>query len=219
MQRMLMLATAAVALGAAAPAFAANNNGDGNAQQVVNNAAHAVRDAEQNSRIAELMKHAKGVFVIPSYSQGALIIGASGGEGVLLVREHGTWSDPAFYSVGSVSFGAQAGGKAGEVVMLLMTDKAVHDFENARNFSLNGNVGLTIANFSAQANTGSNKDDVIVWSNVTGAEAGAKIGGNGLGRDQNMDQSYYGKSLTTAQILQGQANNPKADKLRNALPG
>ena len=36
--------------------------------------------------------------------------------------------------------------------------------------------------------------------------------------DTQMDGNYYGRKTTTAQILQGQVNNPRADNLRNTLP-
>lgn len=229
MKRCLMIATTTLAigaLGAGGPAMAATTAttqatttqaNATQAQKLVRHAAQAVRDAQQNNKIAALMKQAKGVFVVPSYGEGSFLIGASGGNGVLTVRENGTWSDPAFYSTGSVSFGLQAGGKAGEIVMLLMSSKAVHDFETAKNLSLSGNAGLTVANFNANAHISTSNDDVVVWSNVQGAEGGVKVGGNGISRDQDLDRQYYNKNLTTTQILQGQANNPEADVLRNAL--
>jgi lipid-binding SYLF domain-containing protein len=226
MQRHSLLATAALALGAvtlAAPSQAAitNTNGGndgGQPQMLIKNAVQAVQQADTNHHMQVLMQHAKAVFIVPSFKQGALIVGASGGHGVLLAREHDTWSDPAFFSVGSISIGAQAGGQAGQVIMLLMTQKALNDFENANNFSLNGKAGLTVANYSTKVQTGTNQD-VIVWTNTSGASGGVSVSGSDITRDTQMDQQYYGKSVTAEQILQGKTNNLSADKLRNALPG
>jgi lipid-binding SYLF domain-containing protein len=54
--------------------------------------------------------------------KGAFIVGAEGGRGVLLVHNaDGTWSDPAFYFMGSASFGLQIGGKASSVVLIVNT--------------------------------------------------------------------------------------------------
>ena len=58
--------------------------------------------------------------------KGAFIWGASGGTGVFLAREEsGTWTNPAFYTIGSVSFGFQIGGQASEVILLAMTERGV----------------------------------------------------------------------------------------------
>jgi hypothetical protein len=58
------------------------------------------------------------------------IVGGQGGGGVLLIRRNDTWSNPAFYTRGGASIGAQLGGRSGSTALLLMNDKAVHVFEN-----------------------------------------------------------------------------------------
>ena len=77
--------------------------------------------------IRDLMTKARGVFIAPQVLKGAFIVGASGGSGVFLAREDPvkTWSGPAFYTIGSVSFGLQIGGEASEVVLLAMTERGV----------------------------------------------------------------------------------------------
>ncbi len=224
MKRYLMLATAATALGAmtAAPGLAATNTAKGEGgdapQELIKHAVQAVQNAELDHHMEVLMQHAKGVFIVPNYKQGALIVGASGGHGVLLSQEANTWSDPAFYSIGSLSIGAQAGGKAGSVIMLLMSDQALRDFETANNFSLNGKAGLTVGSYSAKAKVDTNAD-VIVWSNAQGVSGGISVGGSEISHDVQMDHNYYGQNVTAAEILHGKTNNLSADKLRSALPG
>src|SRR3546814_2885808 len=69
------------------------------------------------------MRRAKAVMIFPSLLKGAFFIGGEGGSGVLLTRDpEGNWSNPAFYTMGTVSFGLQFGGQSSEAILVVMTD-------------------------------------------------------------------------------------------------
>jgi len=72
----------------------------------------------------ENLDHAKGVLIFPQVIKGGFIWGGSGGTGVLLVKDEktGNWSQPAFYTVGSVTFGLQIGGESAEVILWAQSD-------------------------------------------------------------------------------------------------
>ena len=53
------------------------------------------------------LRGARAVLIFPSLVKGGFIFGAEGGDGVLLRRSGRGWSSPAFYSMGSASFGFQ----------------------------------------------------------------------------------------------------------------
>ena len=223
MNRFFLLATAAVTLaggvcsGAAFAASSGQNSAGG--QQIVDGALTAVRQIEADSRYDALLKQAKGVFIMPELVKGAFIVGGEGAQGVLLKHKaDGSWSQPAFLTMGSISLGAQAGAKSGPAAMILMTDKAVFDFTQANNFSLNGKAGLTVVNYSADGQAPIGKGDVVVWSNQSGAFAGVNIGGADVMQNTSLDQSYYGKQVGAQQILNGNVINQGADKLTAALP-
>jgi lipid-binding SYLF domain-containing protein len=73
------------------------------------------------------LKDAKGVLIVPELLKGAFVVGGAGGTGVLLARdeETGKWTEPAFYSMGSASLGLQIGGQKSEVILMMMTRKAL----------------------------------------------------------------------------------------------
>ncbi len=124
------------------------------AQELVIQSAEVVRNLNSNPDFARLLAKAKGVLVVPDLVKGALVLGGSGGKGVLVTRRNeniGTWSNPAFMSIGSISFGAQAGGKAGAVVIFLMSDKAVAQFAEQTNLSFTGDANLTLVTWSPYA--------------------------------------------------------------------
>jgi hypothetical protein len=85
------------------------------------------------------LKDAKGVLIYPQVLKAGFFLGGSGGTGVLLGREGKTddWSYPAFYTMGSVSFGLQFGGESAEVVLLVMSQKGM-DSLLASKFKLGG---------------------------------------------------------------------------------
>src|SRR5258706_10099206 len=70
---------------------------------------------------------AKGVLILPRLLKGGFIFGGSGGSGVLLARDAqtGTWSYPAFYTIGSLTVGPQIGGEAAEIVLLILPQQGV----------------------------------------------------------------------------------------------
>jgi lipid-binding SYLF domain-containing protein len=175
---------------------------------------------KREPKLAEALARAKGVFVIPHFGKGAFIVGGQAGGGVVLARRDNRWTDPAFFSIGGVSVGAQAGGEGGSVVMLLMTEKGVNKFANSSNtWALNANAGLTVVTWSGkgQANTGDG--DVVIWSNTNGLYAGLTASATDVTPDKGLDRVYYGRDVTSEQLLSGalRPSAPNAAALRDAL--
>ncbi len=170
-------------------------------------------------KVSSLMKEAKGIFFIPKYGQGALIVGAKGGQGVMVANNNGTWSNPAFYNMGGISFGLQAGVEVGEIALLLMSDKAVNSFKQDNKFSLNATAGMTMVNYTAKAQGEVGRGDIVVWSDTKGAFADLAVGVTDINFDDDENRSFYGKKVMAAEIMKDTKTHEKAKALNQVLAG
>ncbi len=188
------------------------------ARQEVLEAIEVVKRMKGDPRVASLLDAAKGVLIVPRFDRGAVIVGAQGGDGVLLARRAGTWSDPAFYVLGGVSVGLQAGGEHGPIALILMSGKALERFQsNASNWSLSGAEGLTVASYSHVRRQSSVTQDVILWSGAKGLFGGASVGVLNVTLDARENHAYYSSPVAPLQILSGAVSNPDSEALRAAL--
>jgi lipid-binding SYLF domain-containing protein len=189
------------------------------AVQHVNKALEVVRKMEGDPNVKSLLKSAKGVFVVPDYGRAALVVGGQGGAGVLLVHRGGKWTGPAFYNMGGMSLGAQAGISAGQIAMILMDDKALASFGTNNKFSLNADAGLTIVNYSARAHGTAGRGDIVMWSDTEGAFANLSVSVTDVNYDENETRAYYDRTVDPKSVVAGDVASQKADKLLKALPG
>lgn len=189
------------------------------AHDEVSRAAATIRTmTQQDPGIRDQLRDAKAVFVMPRYGRGALIVGGAGGPAVAMVRHDQQWTGPALYHVGSVSIGAQAGGEGGSVVMILKSDRAVAKLEQANNFSLDANAGLSIVTWSRDAETQTSSPDIVMWSDMKGLYAGASVAVSDAKFDGAATSTLYGRDVSARDILQGTVHTALADDLVKALP-
>ena len=74
-----------------------------------NNTVNNLKTDAAFAQAARMIHEAKAVLIIPKLVKGGFIFGAEGGSGVLMKRTGRTWSQPAFFTLGSASFGLQIG--------------------------------------------------------------------------------------------------------------
>jgi len=171
----------------------------------------------------ENMNHAKGVLIFPQVIKGGFIWGGSGGTGVFLARDGrtGVWGEPAFYTIGSVTFGLQIGGESAEVVMLAMTQKAV-DSVLSSSVKLGGDVSVALGPVGggAQANAGvpNVTADFVSFVKSKGLYAGLDLQGSVVAVRDSLNTAYCGKGVRPTDIIvKRECSNRGADRLREAL--
>jgi lipid-binding SYLF domain-containing protein len=166
----------------------------------------------------EHMHKAKGFLIIPDLLQGAWFIGGSGGRGVLVVKDKktGDWSQPAFYTIGSLSFGIQFGGEKSEIIMMVFSQKGL-DRLYSSSFKFGGDA--TIA--AGPVGGGAKADvmtDFVSFVRSKGAYAGISMEGAIVKVNDDWNQAYYGKKVSPVGIVEKKlVSNPGSAELLNTV--
>lgn len=167
------------------------------------------------------MKTAKAVLIVPSAFKAGFLFGGEGGDGVLLTRtKQGGWSDPAFYTIGSGSFGLQAGVQQSQTMLLIMNEKALNALlKTPVNFggSLSIAVGPAGGGITGATTAGLGAD-VLSFSKARGLYGGLTLTGAYAQPRQDLHKAFYGKELLPRDIVaRRSASNPALESLRAAL--
>jgi lipid-binding SYLF domain-containing protein len=208
----LILAAQTAASGTAAAAASATE-----AQAIVDQAGptfdHFVSDREFDI-FRDQLKKAKAILILPQVLKAGFFWGGSGGNGVLLVKDEktGAWSQPVFYTIGSVSFGLQIGAQDAEVIMLAMSRKAI-DSLLASSFKFGGDISVA----AGPRGIGANKTltaDFVSFAKAKGLYAGLNFEGSGVQVRDDLNQAYYKREVRPIEIIvQKEVANPHSAKL------
>jgi lipid-binding SYLF domain-containing protein len=167
------------------------------------------------------LKRARGLFVAPQVYRGAFIVGAAGGNGLAVARDSrtGKWNGPAFYTLGEVSLGFQAGGEAAEVVLLAMSERGVSALLSP-SVKLGADVGIAAGpvGSGAAVATMNLSADILSYSRARGLYAGASLQGAVVATRETWNRSYYARPVSPADILiRGDVRDANADPLIAAI--
>ncbi|MEJ1969822.1 MAG: lipid-binding SYLF domain-containing protein [Rhizomicrobium sp.] len=163
-----------------------------------------------------LLRQAKGIIIVPALVKVGFIIGGQGGDAVLLRRNGASWTYPAFYSLGSPSLGLQAGISSAQIVMLLMTNRAVEAVRQER-FRLGTEAGLAVLMAGGNEGDASYHGDIIGWARAAGAYIGLTVNDSTMEQKPELNAEYYGRMVPFDDLYMGRACNRDADPLRAAL--
>jgi SH3 domain-containing YSC84-like protein 1 len=172
-------------------------------------------------RFRGLFQRAKGVLIVPQLTKGGVIVGGQGGAGLLLARQpDGSWSDPAYYSIGGGTFGLQIGVQQAQMVFFIMSTSGLQAFMHDQvNFGAQNGIAVFVVGqeHQDQAIT-QDRADVVVWARASGAYAGITVEGTSISFDGDNTAKYYGRRVTLDDvIIRRTVENPNADRLRRLL--
>jgi len=166
----------------------------------------ALVDAEDGSIPKELLQRAWGVAVIPHVVKGALGIGGRWGKGLVAQRhDDGSWSSPAFVSVGGASYGFQIGVEATDLV-LIFTDKSGLDSLLDDKLKLGADATVTAGPLGRKAEIGTNvtlDSAIYAYSRSKGLFAGVALDGAVVTLDDDANEKVYGSRISHQALLRG----------------
>jgi lipid-binding SYLF domain-containing protein len=192
-------------------------------QDTVNHALGTLEDLQGDKEFGnakQLFRRAQAVLIAPRIFKAGFFVGGEGGRAVMMARGPRGWSNPAFYTVASASFGLQIGAQESEMIMFVMSQKALAALMTNK-VQFGANAGLAVATLGstvAGATTTNAGPDVIVWASSSGAYAGISLDGTLVQPQADANRAYYGRSLTARQIvIAHEGHNPAARPLVHAM--
>jgi len=201
---------------AGAPASAASR---ADQQDTVNKALRTIRNFAADPNMTwfrDNIGRARGVLIVPTSVKAGFILGGSGGGGLLLARspKTGNWSYPAFYRMGSITFGLQIGGEVSEMVLLVMTQRGTNAFLSTE-FKIGGDISVAVGPVGAGAKA--QTADIIAFARTKGIYGGINIEGSVITIHESGNRAYYARPVTAVDILvRRNVRNRGADALRAA---
>ena len=157
----------------------------------------------------ELLAKCKAIAIYPSVLKAGFILGGRFGKGVVLKKDQktGQWGPVAFSTIGGGSWGLQIGGSATDLILVIMNERGLNGLLS-NNFTLGGDAAVAagpIGRNSEAATDLSLRAGIISYSRSRGLFAGMALDGAVMTQDNNSNSAYYGKFLTSRDILLGNA--------------
>lgn len=167
------------------------------------------------------LKESKAVIIIPSFYKGGLIVGGSGGSGVILGRlEDGSWSYPGFVDIAGGSLGLQIGVSVSETMIFVQSKEHLSQVLEGH-FRFGGDAGIAVATVGANLSGGtdvSSKTDFIVIAKSAGLYAGLSLEGASVRARSDLARQFYGQSVSLQDIVMtGSVSHARAEDLRTVL--
>ena len=173
--------------------------------------------------LRDIVTEAPAILIFPQHLKGAFPpFGAAGGSGVMIVRSEtaGMWHGPAFYMVGSLSFGPQIGGQVSEMVLVVRNLDAVEKFYSS-SIKLGVDASIAIGPYGAgiEGATSTNLGaDILAFGLSKGIFAGVSLDGAFIKTDNSANEAYYGEPVEPIDILlTRRVSSTHADRLRETI--
>jgi lipid-binding SYLF domain-containing protein len=164
----------------------------------------------------DLLDRTHCVVVIPSMKKAGFVFGGRYGKGVACCRKSDgsePWGPPSMVTLGGGSFGAQIGGAAVDVLMLIMNPAGLEGLLKDK-FTLGGDLSAAAGPVGRAATAETDalmNAKILTYSRSRGVFAGAELKGAVLMQDREGNRNLYGREVEAQQLLmEGNVEVPPA---------
>src|SRR3989338_5705736 len=164
--------------------------------------------APDSSIPEELFSKCKAIAIYPNVLKAGFIIGGRFGKGVVLSKDSsGKWGPVAFSTIGGGSWGLQIGGSATDLILVIMNERGLDGLLSS-NFKLGADAAVAAGPVGRTADASTDltlRAGVLAYSRSRGLFAGIALDGAVMTEDNNSNTIYYGKPMTSREILISQS--------------
>jgi len=196
---------------------------DGEAKRVADATAlfSEIMGAPDKSIPRAILGKAEGIAIFPNTIKAGLVVGGMRGRGIIMARNGGNWSAPAFLTLTGGSFGLQIGGQAADIILVINSKKGLDSIVgNQFKIGADASAAAGPVGRDAQASTDIQlRAEILSYSRARGLFAGVTVNGSTLRQDADANGRFYGTKLTTKELLfDGKGGSPApVGALRGAL--
>ena len=169
------------------------------------NVVNEIMGTPDNGIPSDLLNRAVCVGIVPSQLKGAFIVGGSYGRGVLVCRKggNGEWGAPSMFTLGGASVGFQIGGKATDVVFIVMNPDGVKKLvQDSVKLGAEASVAAGPVGRSAEGATDVQLHaEILSYSRTRGLFAGVSLDGAVVKQDRDDNAQLYGRRIGASEIL------------------
>jgi len=196
------------------------------AMAIINHATSTWQNFMQDPDMSGFRSHVKGgqgVLIFPRLMKGAFVLGAEGGNGVLLVRNSktGSWSEPVFYEISSASFGLQAGMETSETILVIQTVKGIESLlKNTIKLGTDVSAAIGPKGGGIEGVTSMSIGmDFVTYARAKGIYAGVSIEGASISTRDDLNKAYYGSVVSPSDIVlvRSVKSHPQSQVLHQAV--
>jgi lipid-binding SYLF domain-containing protein len=162
-----------------------------------------------------LLRNAEAIAIIPGVIKAGFVVGGSYGKGLVTVRDaQGRWSGPIFLRLAAGSLGWQIGAQSTDVVLVFKTRRSIEGLTRGT-FTLGADAAVAAGPLGRRGEASTDVDlkaEILSYSRSRGLFAGVSLEGSKLDVDHTANAEFYGRKVSTDEIMQGKVAMPDQAK-------